>query len=57
MAIPKGKIWGFSMVKFLVPGGADHGHGIAREAHSWVAGVQCRVAGGGELYMLRNLWC
>lgn len=63
MAIPKAKISGLSMVKFLESGGADHGHGlwdcsgIARGAHSRVSGVQCRVAGGAELYMLRNLLC
>lgn len=54
MAIPKGKVWGFSMVKFLASGGADHGHDVA---HSRVSAVQCRVAGGAELYMLRNLLC
>lgn len=63
MAIPKGKIWGFSMVKLLESEGADHGHGlwdcsgIARGAHSRVSVVQCRVAGGAELFMLRNLLC
>lgn len=57
MAIPKGKVWGFSMVKFLASEGADHGHGIVRGAHSRVSAVQCRVAGGAELYMLRNLLC
>lgn len=56
-AIPKGKVWGFSMVKFLASGGADHGHGITRGARSRVSALQCRVAGGAELYMLRNLLC